>query len=194
MVTVKGCSISGCTNTHRARGYCLPHYQRLRINETPCEAWSITPLEERFWARVEKRGATECWPWSGAPNAYGYGVIGRGRRGDGKSPAHRVAYELSIGPIPDGAQVDHTCHNDTGCLGGYECQHRRCCNPAHLEAVTQQTNISRGNAGIHQTFKTHCPQGHEYTPENTFRNNGGRGCKVCRLAWNRKYNLKRKAA
>lgn len=156
---------------------------------------TLTPIHARFWKKVDVRSDAQCWPWLAYIDpTKGYGQFGRGGRRDGKTESHRMAYELAIGTIPAGMQIDHSCHNDTECLGGPSCEHRACCNPAHLEAVTQQENISRGNAGLYQTFKTHCPQGHEYTPENTFRNSGGRGCKVCRLAWNRKYNLKRKAA
>lgn len=188
------CSAPECDQPHKVRGYCMPHYRKLRIYETPCTAWPTTPLAERLWARVDVRSSSECWPWTGPVTKAGYGLIGRGRRAEGISPVHRVAYELSVGPIAEGLQVDHTCHNDTSCVGGDGCEHRRCCNPNHLEAVPLQVNVARGNAGIYQTFKTHCPKGHEYTPENTFRNSGGRGCKVCRREWNRKYNAKRKAA
>lgn len=190
----KFCFINDCERPHKARGYCLPHYKSLGINAIPHEGWATTPVRERLWAQVDRRGAGECWHWTGAVNDQGYGNIGLGRRHEGKARVHRLSYELTIGAIPEGAQVDHTCHNNTDCPGGPDCLHRRCCNPAHLEAVTQQANIARGNAGKYQNAKTHCPQGHEYTPENTFNNNSGRGCKVCRLAWNRKYNAKRKAS
>lgn len=189
----KICSVAECTRPYRARGYCLSHYKKFRVYETPCE-WPITPLPDRLWARIDRRADDKCWPWTGKVNGSGYGIIGLGRRSEGKSAVHRVAYEIAIGPIPDGHQLDHTCHNDTECFGGGDCEHRRCCNPKHLEPVTQQINVARGNAGLWQTFKTHCPKGHEYTPENTFSNNGGRGCKTCRRDWNRKYNSRKRAA
>jgi hypothetical protein len=89
--------------------------------------------------------------------------------------AHRLIYEIHVGPIPDGALVDHTCHNralaDGSCLGGAECAHRACVEPSHLEAVTAQKNIQRERAnrieGRSARYDT-CRRGHEFTPENTY--------------------------
>ena len=106
--------------------------------------------------------------------------------------SHRVAYELSNGPIPDGAQVDHTCHNaDVSCGGGVNCPHRRCCNPAHLEAVPGTTNRSRGRGPsvtrARHAGKTHCQNNHEFTPENTYQPPGRkhRQCRTCKADANR---------
>lgn len=70
-----------------------------------------------------------CWLWLGGKGGAGYGAITRGRF---KQPAHRVFFELLVGPIPDGLQLDHLC-----CV-------RACVNPDHLEPVTQGENIRRG--------------------------------------------------
>lgn len=92
--------------------------------------------------------------------------------------AHRVAYQALVGPIPAGMTVDHTCHN------------RICCNPAHLRLLTNAEN-ARDNGFA---TRTHCPKGHEYTPENTGRGNprrpGGRPSRVC-LECRRLYNASR---
>ncbi len=120
--------------------------------------------------------ATGCWNWTGYVRSDGYGEIQLGRRGVGAALAHRVSYELHVGPIPDGMEPDHICRN------------RACGNPAHLEAVTRTENIVRGEApaAVRAAMVriTHCPQGHEYTPENTYVARTARGytnrmCRTC---------------
>lgn len=112
---------------------------------------------------------------------------------------HRISYEKWHGPIPEGFQIDHMCHNEAAeaglCAGGPSCLHRGCVNPAHLRAVSRAENwrASPHNRRLgldnHQSKKTHCPQGHEYSPENTFTYNGSRNCKECKRkrlnAWRR---------
>lgn len=83
-------------------------------------------LAERFWIRVRLGSAKECWPWLGAANAWGYGYISIGGI---LYRAHRVAYCLTKGEIPDGALILHSCDN------------RLCCNPAHLWKGTQSENV-----------------------------------------------------
>lgn len=108
-----------------------------------------TTREKAFWKRVDRRGPDECWLWIGTINPHpifgGYGVMPMGERGK-HMPAHRFAYEFLVGPIPDGLEIDHTCHNGSGCTArGPECLHKRCVNPRHLEPVTHAENIRRGN-------------------------------------------------
>lgn len=110
---------------------------------------------------------TGCWEFQGVRIAKGYGKFyyqGQLRN------AHRVAYELFKGQIPEGMQVDH-----------FACDNPPCCNPDHLRLVTARENLLRsdGRAAINAA-KTHCAYGHEFTPENTYvRANGGRTCRAC---------------
>jgi hypothetical protein len=136
-------------------------------------------LEERFWAKVDKRGPDDCWSWRGwHNNDSGYGrldvQVSGVRR---KLYAHRIVYELERGSIPDGFQIDHLCRN------------RGCVNPAHLEAVTQRTNILRGTGfSARNARKTHCPQGHALTPDNVYSRPlepNFRTCLTCQNARNR---------
>lgn len=106
-----------------------------------------------------------CIEYTGNRNEHGYGRVNKDGR---RVMVHRVTYEWVHGPIPDGLEIDHLCRN------------RACCHPGHLEAVTHAENIARGNTGSGQAAKTHCPHGHEYTEENTYRYGGKRSCRTCR--------------
>lgn len=119
------------------------------------------------------------WMWTGrVDNTYGR-LAGPSSR---LEYAHRLAYTLWTGPIPDGLQIDHLCRV------------RLCCNPAHLEAVTQQVNLARGQGMcVINAAKTHCPQGHPYSPENTrvrYRKVAERCCRTC----DRERNSRRKTS
>lgn len=119
-----------------------------------------------------------CWEWTRGKCSSGYGSI---RVKDKKHRVHRLFYETCFGPVPKGLQLDHLCRN------------RWCCNPDHMEAVTQQENIRRGLTGKlnnHNARKTRCPRGHEYTEENTYiqRVTGGRQCLICKHSLIRKYH------
>lgn len=84
-----------------------------------------------------------CWQWQGSVQSHGYGCFAL--RHDLIVSAHRMAYELFVGPIPEGHELDHTCHGaDETCAGGRTCPHRRCCRPDHLEAVTRPQHGARG--------------------------------------------------
>lgn len=106
-----------------------------------------------------------CWLWTASLDGAGYSKI----RVDGRLfNAHRWYYEMINGPIPKGLQLDHLCRV------------RRCVNPDHLEPVTQQENIRRGEGiGVINARKTHCPKGHPYAGDNLIVRSGSRGCRTC---------------
>lgn len=152
---------------------------------------------QRVIDRIRARTVMEssgCWTWTGAQNGVGYGRIAWSE--DGKMQyalTHRVMYEDAIGSIPDGTVLDHTCHGvDCPTVNPEGCPHRSCCNPAHLEPVSQRENLLRGaTMTAARRATTHCPQGHEYNDENTIvSNRGQRECKTCRYEKNRAYYWK----
>lgn len=175
-----------------ARQRCNPCYARHK--RALKRAGEYTPL--RTYGSTTERLLADVTPgWGGCIlrtagiDRDGYGLI---REGAGKTRrAHRVAYELLVGPIPDGLHLDHLCHTtDTSCAGGPSCLHRRCINPRHLEPVTSAENSLRGvNAR-----KTHCSNGHEFTEANTRIDRGRRVCRACDRESSRRYQARRKAA
>lgn len=98
----------------------------------------------------------------------------------------RVMYEAEVGPIPEGLELDH--------VKARGCTSNACCNPAHLEPVTGVENKLRADNPIMlNALKTHCPAGHEYTEENTYRTaTGGRLCATCQKDWQKAYRRSKK--
>jgi hypothetical protein len=140
------------------------------------------PIKERILEKTTP-GQGGCIIWTGSTSD-GYGVL---YINDVGRVAHRLLYEILVGPVPDGLELDHTCHTEAlDCPGG-QCIHRRCINPNHMEAVTPAINKLRGRSPIAaNAFKTHCPHGHEYSEENTYRKaNGQRICRECRRVQSR---------
>lgn len=128
----------------------------------------MTTIEEMVERTIKT--PTGCWEWQGQVVPAGYGRVQVGGR---KSQwAHRVAYELVVGPIPKGLQIDHLCRN------------RRCVNPSHMEPVTPRENTMRGvSFAAINAKKTHCRRGHEFVAGSyrIVKNSKGRerACKEC---------------
>lgn len=120
----KICSFEGCDKAALAKGLCQGHYQQQWKGQELRPLRSQITLEARFWQKVTR--TPSCWVWTAATNSKGYGQIGvdgRVRR------AHRVAWEMANGPIPDGMVLDHRCANPA------------CVNPDHLRVVTNAQNL-----------------------------------------------------
>lgn len=146
------------------------------ITQNPPSFCSKTCYDPGFETRVLSRfeRSEGCWIWQG-PISLGYGTAWR----DGKHrKAHRVVYELLVGPVPEGHELDHVCHTeDASCKGGTTCPHRACVRPDHLEPVLPGENWRRGrNFSAANARKTRCPRGHEYDPR--WRAKYGE-CRIC---------------
>ena len=169
-----------------------PSGDHAELGERPVGAWEplrrlepddVIDLRSRVMRRVD-RHAGGCWPWTGFISENGYGqfsarIEGRVRGGF----AHRWVYELLIGPVPAGLELDHTCCVPGECAGGAGCPHRRCVNPFHLEPVTGGENRLRAAlntaAANWQLRKGRCPQDHPYEGANLRIHRGRRQCVTC---------------
>lgn len=139
-----------------------------------------------FWSKVNKDGPVPphrtdlgpCWEWTAATTG-GYGRFSIGRR---MRQAHRLAYELLVGPIPKGKQIDHICRN------------RRCVNPKHHEAVSNRVNALRGMSPTAIAWRSRlCLRGHSMTPDNTYvRPDGDHICRICKIERDRTYRRRKR--
>lgn len=127
------------------------------------------PIVDRFWPKVDRREADQCWPWLGAVNKQtGYGQIYDGRIMIG---AHRAAYLLEVGPIPAGMTLDHSCNV------------RTCVNPRHLTPCS-----TRVNTALAVARRTTCHSGKHPLANNTYFTKDGVGrCRPCNTARAQEY-------
>ena len=140
----------------------------------------------KFWSKAEIRSAGECWPWRGCISSKGYGRFAL--PGGRLVRVHRLAWQLTNGDIPTGKVTDHLCRN------------RSCVNPQHIEIVTNKENVLRGvGIAAENAKKTHCKNGHSFTPENTITrvrsDRSGRverDCRICKLERTRRCKARRK--
>lgn len=137
--------------------------------------------EKRFQSFVDKTPGQgpngDCWIWRGLIDPKGYARFKVRHR---YVTAHRKMFLDVRGVIPDGLVCDHLCRV------------RHCVNPYHIELVTGIINTKRGDSGKWQQSKTHCPRGHEYSEENTYRYRTSRSCRKCRKISEMKSKAKRK--
>jgi hypothetical protein len=105
----------------------------------PPGGYERVSLPERFWAKVERRGADECWPWTKGTDRQGYGRFQVGKRSE---KAHRQAWSLAH-PTVELHSSDHICHR---------CDNPPCCNPAHLyrgnHAANMRDMVARGRQTV----------------------------------------------
>lgn len=136
------------------------------------------PIEQRFWDKVDRRGPQDCWEWTAAKDARGYGRVGSKR--PRTELAHRVAYRLTKGEIPSGMLVCHSCDNPP------------CCNPEHLFVGTDADNNkdmhTKGRDANQHTGRTECQRGHAFDFTNTYIDSRGhRVCRACAAMHHRRY-------
>lgn len=141
------------------------------------------PAIERFAGKYEA-DADGCWLWTAMVNSRGYAQIGVTL-----SPgvtvtryAHRVAYEATHGPIPDGLVVDHICNV------------RRCVNPDHLQLLTSQENIDRSqHPMILRRLEDRCVRGHDLSDPAVVYIRPDNGRRACRKCYRVRYEQRRDA-
>jgi hypothetical protein len=130
----------------------------------------VTDVKQYIRDRVVEVTESGCWIWMQTLNRGGYGMVLK--RGMGQRTAHRLSYATFVGPIPEGMYICHRC--DVRC----------CVNPDHLFVGTHTDNVRDAvrKKRMYNQRLTHCPRGHEYTPENTLlrKGNNARRCHTCR--------------
>jgi hypothetical protein len=122
------CAVEGCDREAKVRGWCQSHYVQWTRTGDPLGT-KRKPLAERFWSKVQILGPDKCWEWMAARYGSGYGAFRIGGRSGSNHHAHRVAWTLTNGEIPDGLFACHHCDNPP------------CCNPAHLFLGTNLDNM-----------------------------------------------------
>jgi hypothetical protein len=203
-VTKSTCSYAGgCDEPHYGLGWCNLHYQRVRRYGNPDGPPRPADLPGEHWLPVaDYHGLYEVSScgrvWSvprlnatgrmlrHAPDKNGYPHVGLHRNGEQQQHAvHRLVLDAFVGPLPPGMETRHLDGNSgNACLD-------------NLIYGTRSENIldEVRHGTHHEARKTHCPAGHEYTPENTRILSGGRRtCRECRRRITRESARRRRAA
>ncbi len=125
------------------------------------------PMRDRLLSKIELSD-DGCWLWTAHRDVVGYGRL---RVGPTSKPAHNLVYEVFVGAVPEGLELDHLCRN------------RGCVNPEHLEPVTHRENVLRGASPIAAAAaQTHCLRGHALSGDNVYiiPSSGSRQCRTCK--------------
>lgn len=136
-------------------------------------------LVRRLLAKVEAT-ADGCLLWTGARIYSNYGLIRHGRKA---RRVHRVSYELFVGAIPAGHDIEHSCHTRSNCDLKHACPHRACVAPQHLRALTHHENLLLGTGfPAAQARQTHCKRDHPLSGANLYviPSTGARSCRRCK--------------
>lgn len=161
---------------------------------------SIVPstacLPAAFARRIPLDLSQPCWPAPGFVQDHGYAVV----MIDGERKyRHRLSYQLHVGPVPRGWEIDHACHSEAirlgTCADQDDCEHRACWNPAHLEAVSSRENSMRGNHPLFAIARVGvCRRGHDQNdPANVYAyRDGKRRCRRCAIDLQRERRLSSK--
>lgn len=136
-------------------------------------------LPLRFWDKIIPVPWTGCWLWTGAlTGSRGYGSFNLGK--DPRTGrqitgvTHKMTYELVHGPIVQPSQAPRI-------VVDHKCRERSCCNPWHLEAISEPLNVARGiSPAATNKIKVACPRGHAYDTANTILYRNKRYCKACK--------------
>lgn len=158
-MTTTTCSIEGCDRPKKSRGWCEMHYYRWRRHGDP-----LVVLKDRhrvmedLWQFVTIGAEEECWLWHDFVQKTGYAQF----MGE---PAHRIAWMITNGSIPEGLTIDHLCFVPL------------CMNPKHLEVVTLEENVRRMNS----LNRGRCRKGHviQGLEDVYVRPNGRSSCRAC---------------
>lgn len=137
-------------------------------------------VAERAWSKFQRDPDSGCWVWTGYRDKNGYGKIWMGHP-DRSFMAHRVMYELIVGPIPTGLQIDHLCRNTS------------CVNPSHLEPVTAAVNTYRAESVTGRYARAaNCSKCGLPLQAKVGRSRGGRECRPCVRRYQREWDRARR--
>lgn len=185
------CIVDGCERTARAKGMCNRHYENKRKYGYAIPERDL-PLDKRLARIGWTVTPSGCWEWNGSRHDCGYGIFNALRLGFDGARAHRVMYELHVGPIPEGYEIRHSCDNPP------------CVNPAHLTPGTHLSNMydmtSRGRSPrAYENRGNRCDNGHDMTIEGAYKivyprnKRPYRTCVICARTRSREYARRKRA-